>query len=100
MTQDIDKPWYYTKVPRLGNVAVSRHAQERMESWGVTQGQFERVLRQGSDIPDGFDTIWRAFGGIRAIILLNPTPYVGAKLVKTVYRIQAAASVPVPQRMK
>jgi hypothetical protein len=43
------------------------------------------------DIPDGADILWRERDGLRIVILTNPTPNVGAKLVKTVYRVQVQA---------
>jgi len=43
------------------------------------------------DIRDGADILWRERDGIRIVILENPIPSTGAKLVKTVYRIQAQA---------
>jgi hypothetical protein len=43
------------------------------------------------DIPDGADVLWRERDGLRIVILTNPTPNTGAKLVKTVYRIERQA---------
>ena len=43
------------------------------------------------DVPDGQDILWRERDGLRLVILTNPTPNRGAKLVKTVYRVQAQA---------
>ena len=43
------------------------------------------------DAPDGQDILWRERDGLRLVILTNPTPNRGAKLVKTVYRVQAQA---------
>jgi len=84
---------FYRNVPKLGNVAVSRHAQKRMEEDQISQEAFERVLLTPvkQDIRDGADVLWRERDGIRIVILENPTPSTGAKLVKTVYRIQAQA---------
>jgi Domain of unknown function (DUF4258) len=84
---------FYRNVSKLGNVAVSRHAQKRMEEDAISQEAFERVLltpvRQ--DIRDGADILWRERDGIRIVILENPTPPAGAKLVKTVYRVEVQA---------
>ena len=84
---------FYRDVPGLGNVAVSRHAQSRAVEDGISQEAFDRVLLSplAPDVPDGTDIIWRERDGIRLVILLNPTPNVGAKLVKTVYRVEAQA---------
>ncbi|KKQ77820.1 MAG: hypothetical protein A3A96_01850 [Candidatus Zambryskibacteria bacterium RIFCSPLOWO2_01_FULL_39_39] len=85
---------FYRDVPGLGNVAVSRHAQEQMQKGDISESLFQKVLLSptGSDIPDGQDVIWREREGIRIVILIDPTPNRGAKLVKTVYRVQQQAS--------
>jgi hypothetical protein len=82
---------YFPDVPGLGNVAVSRHAQERMRQDGISPDDFEDVLVHGATIPDGQDVVWREKDGVRIVILRHPTPFRGAMLAKTVYRIQAAA---------
>jgi hypothetical protein len=60
---------------------------------GIPPEAFERALLEPvkPDIPDGADILWRERDGLRIVILTNPTPNVGAKLVKTVYRVQAQA---------
>lgn len=84
---------FYRDVPSLGHVVVSRHAQDRMAREGIPPEAFERALLQPvkPDIPDGADILWRERDGLRIVILTNPAPNVGAKLVKTVYRVQAQA---------
>ena len=84
---------FYCNVPKLGNVAISRHAQKRMEEDQISLEAFERVLLTPikQDIRDGGDILWRERDGIRIVILENPIPSTGAKLVKTIYRIQAQA---------
>src|SRR5689334_21021054 len=84
---------FYRNVPGLGNVAVSRHAQSQMISAGITQEAFDKALLQPTrpDIPDGADVLWRERDGLRIVILTNPTPNTGAKLVKTVYRVERQA---------
>src|SRR3954454_13271975 len=54
---------FYEDVPRLGNVAVSRHAQAQMIEAGISQEAFDRVLLEPTrpDIPDG-----RTFYGVSA----------------------------------
>ena len=54
---------------------------------------FERVLLTPvkPDLREGADILWRERDGIRIVVLENPTPPTGAKLVKTVYRIEAQA---------
>lgn len=87
------KKYYFTEVPGLGNVAVSRHAQEQADKQGITEAVFWRVLQQGKDRPDGLGTVWREAVGIRLVILRRPEPFRGAMLVTTVYRVQGQATV-------
>jgi hypothetical protein len=84
---------FYRDVPKLGNVAVSRHAQASMIADGISQEAFDRVLLHPTkpDVPDGADVVWRERDGLRLVILLNPTPNTGAKLVKTVFRTERQA---------
>lgn len=84
---------FYRDVPGLGHVAISRHAQARMNEFGISQEAFENVLLRPirPDIPDGQEIAWRERDGIRIVIVLYPTPNRGARLVKTVYRIEAQA---------
>ena len=84
---------FYRDVPRLGNVAVSRHAQSQMEMAGISQGQFDQALLQPTrpDVAEGNDIIWRERDGLRIVILTNPIPNSGARLVKTVYRVKPQA---------
>jgi len=83
--------YYYEDVPGLGNVALSRHAQTKAEEQQITDRQVESVLYGGKSIPDG-DSIWRERKGIR-LVIITPTPFRGAKLVKTMYRIEPQARV-------
>jgi hypothetical protein len=85
---------FYRDVIRLGNVAVSRHAQEQIEQNAIPVEAFEKALLQPvqPDIPDGLDILWRQRDGLRIVILTHPTPNLGAMLVKTVYRIKEQAS--------
>lgn len=84
---------FYRDVAGLGHVAVSRHAQARMEEDGIPQEAFERTLLEPirPDVPDGLDIVWRERDGLRIVILTDPTPNVGAKLIKTVYRVKDQA---------
>lgn len=84
---------FYRDVPKLGHVAVSRHAQARMIASGITQEMFEKVLLKPTkpDVPDGVDILWRERDGLRIVVLTDPTPNVGAKLVKSVYRVERQA---------
>jgi hypothetical protein len=82
---------FYRDVPKLGHVAFSRHAQERLEDEGVSEETVRSILYDTTqpDIPDGQGVVHREGQGIRLVILMNPTPNRGARLVKTAYRIQA-----------
>ena len=83
---------FYRDVPGLGHVAVSRHALSNMEALALTDDMFRRLLFEPErEIPDGLDVMYRERGGIRAVILLYPTPNRGARLVKTVYRVEGQA---------
>ncbi len=79
---------YYPDVRGLGNVALTRHAQEQLEAAGVSDHDVAEVLQHGKDTPDGVGVVWRRFKGIRLVILLKPEPFRGAVLVKTAYREQ------------
>jgi hypothetical protein len=83
---------FYRDVKGLGHVAVSRHAQAKMDREGISQELFERVLLNPSkpDVQEDLDTIWREREDVR-LVIINPTPATGAKLVKTVFRVKAQA---------
>ena len=81
---------YFENVPGLGNVAVSRHAQQRVEDEKISEKAFEDALMSGVDTPEGMEAVGRERGGVRLIIIV-PTPFRGAKLVKTVFRVKAQA---------
>lgn len=84
---------YFENVSGLGNIAVSRHAQERMLSENISEESFIRTLETGRDIPDGQSIVWRENHGIRIVIILKPEPFRGAKLVKTVFKIAGQLEV-------
>jgi hypothetical protein len=79
---------YVPDVPKLGNVAISRHAQAQAEVYQVSEDTFHDVLQHGTDRPDGLEVIWREKAGVRLVILRRPQPFQGAMLVKTVYRVK------------
>lgn len=83
---------YYADVPDLGNVAVSRHAQERIRADRIAEATFEEVLFRGEMIAEGFEVVIRRGSGIQIVILLKPKPFAGAKLVKTVFKTGAQAN--------
>ena len=83
---------FYRDVKHLGNVAVSRHAQANMDRQGISQELFERVLLSPAklDVQEDLNTVWRERENIR-LVIINPTPNTGARLVKTVFRVKAQA---------
>jgi hypothetical protein len=82
---------YFADVPGLGNVAISRHAQTRMIEDGISEREFVDALFNGDTVPDGQEVVWRQKGGVRVVILRRPTPFAGAMLATTMYRIGQAA---------
>lgn len=82
---------YFENVPGLGNVAVSRHAQERAAADNVSEATFADVLHHGESVPDGAGVVTRERNGVRLVILERPEPFAGAKLVKTCFRVLAQA---------
>lgn len=66
-----------------------------MEDSGISEDVFRRVLLEPirPDVPDGMDIVWRERDGIRIVVLMNPTPNLGARLVKTVYHLKAQEKV-------
>lgn len=81
---------YYTNVPRLGNVALSRHAQARGSAEDITDVHVADVLMKGSDTPDGQAT-WREHRGVR-LVIVRPSPWNGAWLVTTMFRVERQAA--------
>jgi hypothetical protein len=61
---------------------------------GIPEELFKRALLEPTrpDVPDGMDIIWRERDGLRIVIITNPTPNRGAKVVKTVYRVGKQAT--------
>jgi hypothetical protein len=90
-TNKVDRKHYYPNVFRLGNVAVSRHAQARMDEQKISQAEFEDVLFQPDkdDIPEyeSKNKVWREKNKLRIVIEKVPTPFSGACLVTTVFRV-------------
>jgi hypothetical protein len=82
---------YFPNVPELGNVALSRHAQERMAQDGISENEMKEALLHGTTTPDGQEVVWREKDGVRVVILRRPTPFKGAMLATTIYRVKAAA---------
>jgi hypothetical protein len=83
---------FYRNVKGLGNVAISRHAQANMDRQGISQELFERVLLSPAkpDVQEDLNTLWREGENIR-LVIINPTPNTGARLVKTIFRVKAQA---------
>lgn len=83
---------FYRDVKGLRHVAVSRHAQAKMDREGTSQELFERVPLNPSkpDVQEDLNTIWRERENVR-LVIINPTHASGAKLVKTAFRIKPSA---------
>ena len=79
---------YFKNVPGLGNVAVSRHAQEQVTRDKISDIEFESALTKGSQAPDGMSAVSRTLGGVRVVVVLRPEPFRGACLVATVFRVR------------
>jgi hypothetical protein len=90
---------FYRDVKGLGHVAVSRHAQANMDRQGISQELFERVLLSPSkpDVHEDLNTLWRERENIR-LVIINPTPDTGARLIKTVFRVNAQAQAKAVRR--
>ena len=82
------KTYYYQNVPGIGNVAVSRHAQDRAQEDGITEADFATALLKGVTIPDGQAVVWRELNGVRIVIVLRPEPFRGAALATTAFRVE------------
>jgi len=82
-----NNPFYFPNVDRLGNVAVTRHAQDKLKTDNISVSVFKNVLFTGNVLDEGFDVKWIEGKGIR-IVVIKPTPFAGALLVKTVYKIK------------
>ena len=82
---------YFPNVPGLGNVALSRHAQERVAQDGISENELKEALLRGTTTPDGPEIVWREKDAVRVVILRRPTPFRGAMLATTIYRVKAAA---------
>lgn len=92
MKHTSDRQHYYPNVPGLGNVAVSRHAQERMDEHNISQAAFERaLLTPTKEVEEDAEILWRERDNVRIVIIQRPVPFRGAKLVKTVVKVGAQA---------
>ncbi len=62
--------YFFEDVPKLGNVALSRHPQDQMAKAAITDQLFERVLFHPlkSDILQTGEILWRERDGIRIVI--------------------------------
>ncbi len=84
---------YYTDVPGIGNVAISRHAQSQAEDAGFNDEMITQALMQpdGKDIPDHQGVVFRDRALLRLVIVLRPEPFRGASLVTTIIRTKPTA---------
>jgi hypothetical protein len=58
---------------------------------GVSENEVKEALLRGTTKPDGQEVVWREKDGVRVVILRKPTPFKGAMLATTIYRIRATA---------
>jgi hypothetical protein len=58
---------------------------------GISEHELKEALLRGVTIPDGQEVVWREKDGVRVVILRTPTPFRGAMLATTIYRVKAAA---------
>jgi hypothetical protein len=58
---------------------------------GISEHEFVDALFNGDTVPDGQEVVWRQKGGVRVVILRRPTPFSGAMLATTTYRVAPAA---------
>jgi hypothetical protein len=85
---------FYESVPKIGNVAVSRHAQANVLEQKITERDFELALFDpNKTVREGFNTLWLERGGIRLVVVLRPEPFSGAALVTTAFRMQQNRTV-------
>ena len=71
----------------------------RKSAWCKTESpktQLREALLRGATTPDGQEVVWREKDGVRVVILRRPTPFKGAMLATTIYRVQAAAKAQKP----
>jgi len=83
----------YYDVPGIGDVIVSRHAQERAGKDGISEDVFTSVLYKGQHLAEGQDIVWRTGKGIRIVITLDPGPTFDCPLIKTAFRVLPPASI-------
>jgi hypothetical protein len=85
---------YYTDVPGIGNVAITRHAQSQAENAGFNEEMVAQALMNpdGKDIPDHQGVVFRDRALLRLVIVLRPEPFAGASLVTTIIRVKPTAS--------
>jgi hypothetical protein len=79
---------YWTDVPRLGNLAITRHAQSQAEARGISETMVADTLAHGEDTPDSPSTVFRDRGRIRLVIIPRPEPYRGAALCVSIIRLE------------
>jgi len=79
---------YYPNIPTLGNVAISRHAQAQAINAGFNDSMIEDSLRNGTEVPDGQNVVFKEKALLRMVINKKPTPFKGAALCTTIIRLK------------
>lgn len=84
---------YYPNVPGLGNVALSRHAQNACAEQGIGDSAIESLLLNGSRVDVEGGNVQVDHAGIRCVIVRKPVPFSGAALMVTAFRLGRPARV-------
>src|SRR5262245_56966154 len=87
MSNALTRRYFYKNIPKLGSVAISRHALSQLDAQDISQVDFELVLRdEKNQVEEGRDVVIRSGQGMRIVILLHPQPYKGERLVVSVHK--------------
>jgi hypothetical protein len=81
----------YADVPGLGDVVLSKHAQDRLRGLGVALRTFEDALMNPlePDVWDSTSILWREKRGLRLVIDMRTNP----KTIVTAFRVLAQARI-------
>jgi hypothetical protein len=80
----------FVNVMSLGNAHIGRDALKNLRKEAISEEQFRKVLFQPRqpDIPSGQNIVHREGDGLRIVILLKPTPYLGSAEITMIHRIE------------
>lgn len=80
---------WFLKVPRFGNLALSKQAIVKIADEKISDEQLWDVVYNGTDRSDETDIVLREKDGVRLVIDLKTTPFKDAKVVVTAFRMKA-----------